>query len=257
MSQQIRGAETLLEAADLFSQMRVSHQHSGYAVGFYSTVFVRPHYDADCDFSLIVNCQSRMNRRIDWDRLSIAARPISRADVAIRFPVRLDRNGEARLIKISEGEYQLTGLANQATIDEARCLGNLRRGHGAPAVAAAAEVEPSESTPQPPRWEPLPVYLSMDGSLVVRVGSTENRILVEFTSASAANLEGRLVEFGFVSENECWDRGFRIVQFRQERANLPGGESPRWVALWEGDPPPEGLNTLLYTLLPESRSRKA
>jgi hypothetical protein len=256
MAEKIRGPEVLIEAADFLSEMKVSHQHSGYAVGFHSTVLVRPHYDAGGSFLLMVNCQSLMNRTVDWDRISVAVHSVDRRQSFIKFPVALDRSGEARLTGLSEGEYQLSGLKDRTTIDRARWM-QPRQKEAAGDTRTAGAVRTrgglTQTKPEPTSPQTSPADQSIDGSVEVRVGAADGGISVEFRSVSSENLDAREVEFTFVSKNDFWDPGSR-AKFQQEVVERPGGKATIWVARWKGKAPPEGMDTLLFTLLPESRA---
>jgi hypothetical protein len=231
MADVIYGAEVLAEAAGFLNGMSVSHQRAGYAEGEEVVVFVSPHFDEEGAFSLHITCQARGGQRVDWGHVAVRARHTDVESARLLPTVRrLDARGQTWVSDLVPGTYHVWS-ATCVQVEEL------------PPAAELLHAAAGEEGVLP--FRPIPVYLSLDGSLTATVRRRFGEIEVAFETANS-DLAGRVVEFAFVLDNQVWSQGILEVELETTHS----GTGP-CRAVWTGPAPPPEWNTLLFTLLPQ------
>ncbi len=236
------GELELDEAARLLSQMNVSRRHAGYAEGEHVTVLARPSFDEGRGWWLLVTCQARAPQRIRWQRLAIRLEPAGTQPGTATLAFRqLDEHGQAWFDNLEPGNHGLRPLTCE------RIKNLLVRALLAHA-AAPYETDGGESADQ--KFQTIPVYLSLDGSLKAQVLPLDAVIVIVFWT-DRADLAGRTVEFAFFRDDAFWEHGIIYVKLDDGGGS---GQGP-FRAKWTGPRPQTGWETLLFTVLPAAPRR--
>jgi len=203
------GNLALTEAAQLFRQIRLSHNHGAYIEGLHVAVSVDPRWNADHQtLRVLISCYAFAHNRIEWSSLPIYVLPEG-GKAGVRFIARLDARGQTVIPTLPPGDYTLSMR-----------LGPLRGetvlGDKIERLAAQGEDEPDERR----LWRGS----SEDGALVWTLEETEEGDVQISFETQEERFAGHIIVFSLLEPNS------KQVQYNHRLILEP----TRTPGTWEG-----------------------
>jgi hypothetical protein len=249
MATRIHGADVLREAAGFLTGMVVSLRQSGFAKGAHVLVQVSSELDEEGNFSLLITCQARGRRRVDWERLSVWARLLGNEETrSIRIAPALDARGQVWLEELERGEYHLSAGTRVEVVEvrQPQLAVRTRGATSGPPGAAAPESAHAAGREAEREYQAVPFHLSADSSIKATAGTGDGGFRVAFETTDP-ELAGRVVEFTFVTGNQYWE----IHRVSLQKIDAAAEQESAFRGTWtRPTPPPAAFDTLLFCLLP-------